>query len=48
MWDLPFNKSTVFGIIWGGSAVGVGLICFSISLAQWKAGIWFKSKEPVE
>eukprot|EP00341_Mesodinium_pulex_P009229 CAMPEP_0116894714 /NCGR_PEP_ID=MMETSP0467-20121206/4418_1 /TAXON_ID=283647 /ORGANISM="Mesodinium pulex, Strain SPMC105" /LENGTH=65 /DNA_ID=CAMNT_0004565081 /DNA_START=48 /DNA_END=245 /DNA_ORIENTATION=- len=42
MWELPFNKGTVYGLVWGGAAVGCGLIAFSVSLAQYKAGIWFK------
>ena len=45
MWELPFNKSTVYGIVWGGTALGCGILCFSISLAQYKAGIWFKGSE---
>lgn len=42
MWDLPFDKGPVYGIVWGGAALGCGILCFSISLAQYKAGIWFK------
>lgn len=45
IWERPFKKSTIFGWTFGSMIVGTGAIMFSVSLAQYKGGFWFKGSK---
>ena len=38
MWDLPFNKGTIAFLVFGTTAIGVGLVVMSCTHQQKKHG----------